>query len=136
MIRVQIFTWEGPEGERKYSVDAALELIRQRGLKPECNISLECAREGLRRNYRAQELKKEHIAKADLTQPLIFITLWSREEGRYTNVLIDGWHRAMKMHLPGREEPLKAYILSPTETQCVEVGELVYPDDRVWRKTA
>ena len=136
MIRVQIFCWEAEGRERRFSVDAALALIEQRGLKPECNISLECAREGLRRNYRVHELKKAHIAKADLTQPLIFITVWNKAEGRYTQVLIDGWHRAMKMHLLGREEPLKAYILSPTETQCVEVAEMVYPDETVWRQPA
>ncbi len=126
MKRVQIFIWESPEGEKKYSVDAAIELIAQRGLQPQCNISLEDAKEGLRRNYRSAELKNEHIAKADLNEPLIFITLWTPSEGRYTNVLIDGWHRAKKMVLLGRTEPLKAYILSPTETQCIEIAEIIY----------
>jgi len=28
--------------------------------------------------------------------------------------------------LLGRTEPLQAYILTPVETQCVEVGEIIY----------
>lgn len=134
MIRVQVFTWEGRDGrERKFSVDAALQLIREQGLKPIADIDLECAREGLKRNYHSGDLKKEHIAKADFNQPLIFITLWDEVENGFRNILIDGWHRMMKMHLLERTEPLKAYVLSPEESERVEIAEIVYPDEQVWK---
>ena len=122
-MRVQIFTWEGPDGVKQYSVDAALEGIRRRP-RPTVDIYLADAQEGLRRNYHSGELDNKHVAKADLAQPLIFITV--PEKGRNANILIDGWHRLKKMVLLGRTEPLQAYILTPVETQCVEVGEIIY----------
>lgn len=136
-MRVQVFTWEGRDGkERKFSVDAALALIRDLQLEPEYDISLECCREGLSRNYHVGELKKKHIAKADLTQPIIFVTLWDEAENGWRNILIDGWHRMMKMHLLGRTEPLKAYILSPEASEAIQIAEIVYPDETVWKAQA
>lgn len=77
--RVQIYRWWGhTDGkERIYFVDRALELIEQSGSRPNATISLECAQEGLSKNAEASTLELRHIAKADLNQPAIFITVWS-----------------------------------------------------------
>jgi hypothetical protein len=132
--RVQIFTWTTRSGiERKWSVDAALELITERGLKSH-DLSLSDAEEGLRRNYFSAELDPRHVAKADLNSPVIFITLWDDLENDYRNVLIDGWHRLKKMVLLGRIEPIQAYILSPEQSEAIEIQEYLTVNGEMWKK--
>jgi hypothetical protein len=132
--RVQIFTWTPRSGvERKWSVDAALDLIETFRLKPNHAITLQEAEEGLRRNYFSGELEPRHIAKADLNIPIIFITLWDDYEKGYRNIVIDGWHRLKKMVLLGRTEPIQAYILGPEQSKAVEIREFIAADGQVWK---
>jgi len=125
--RVQIFEWQPVSGGavRKWSVDLAMTLIEQLGLKPNCEMSLADAQEGLRRNALANALDFKHVAKADLNQPIILITIWDDAENGYRNIIIDGWHRIKKMVLLGRTEPLQAYILSPAHSAEVEIEDYV-----------
>jgi len=121
--RVQIYRWYGHKDgkERLYFVDAALEIIEKCGEEPNADISLECAREGLSKNAEAWKLELRHIAKADLNQPVIFITVWSKENQREEQILIDGWHRFRKMVAMGRTEPLKAYVFGLEESKQLEI---------------
>jgi hypothetical protein len=64
-----------------------------------------------------------HIARADLNQPVIFITVWSDENQREEHILIDGWHRFRKMVQLGRTEPLQAYVFSLEDSKLLELKE-------------
>ena len=121
--RVQIYRWQGHEDgkERIYFVDRALELIEQCGQEPNAVISLECDREGLSKNAEASTLEWRHITKADLKQPVIFITVWNEQNRREEHILIDGWHRFRKMVALGRTEPLQAYIFSLENSKLLEL---------------
>lgn len=121
--RIQVYRWYGHKDgkERLYFVDRALEVIEQSGDPPNASISLECAQEGLSKNAEAFTLDKRNIAKADLNQPVIFITVWSEENQREEHILIDGWHRFRKMVLLGRTEPLQAYVFGLEESKMLEI---------------
>ena len=121
--RVQIYRWHGhTDGkERLYFVDRALEIIAESGAEPNAKISLECAQEGLSKNSEAHTLELRHIAKADLSQPVIFITIWNEENQRGENILIDGWHRFRKMVAMGRTEPLDAYVFDVEASKGLEL---------------
>ncbi|MBU6231562.1 hypothetical protein KGP36_02745 [Patescibacteria group bacterium] len=121
--RVQIYRWYGHKDgrERLYFVDRALELIEQSGDPPNASISLECARDGLSKNAEAFTLDKRNIAKADLNQPVIFITVWNEDNQREEHIMIDGWYRFCKMVMLGREEPLSAYVFGLEESKLLEI---------------
>ena len=121
--RVQIYRWHpyNDDREKLFCVDAALEYIRQSGKAPNAQISLECAQEGLSRNAEAWKLEKRYIARADLNQPVIFITVWNEDNHREEHIMIDGWHRFRKMVAMGRTEPLSAYVFSLEDSKLLEI---------------
>jgi len=121
--RCQIYRWYGHNDgqERVYFVDLALEFIEKSGRGPNASISLECAQEGLSNNAEAWKLELRNIAKADLNQPVIFITVWSEDNQREEHIMIDGWHRFRKMVAMGRTEPLQAYVFSMEDSKLLEV---------------
>ena len=121
--RIQVYRWHGHKDgrERVYYVDAALEYIEQSGKAPNAHISLECAQEGLRLNAEAWTLELRNIAKAVLSKPVIYITVWNEDNQREEHILIDGWHRLRKMVAMGITEPLDAYVFSLEDSKLLEI---------------
>ena len=98
--REQIFEWTD-EGQpsRFWSVGMAKELINQaraRGFNLTQRITLNQVIEAAAHNYEMPKLLPEHVAAADLSEPIISIELHNLKTGRDEAMVIDGWHRIRK----------------------------------------